>query len=59
MLIVCFLQCERAVSEGKAVTLQALLEANADHSQGLQPVYGEKRAFNPGQAAVPVQLNLP
>lgn len=42
-------------SEGKAVTLQALLEA-ADHSQGQLPdVYGGK-AFNLGRAVVPVQL---
>lgn len=43
------------VFEGKAVTLQALLEAT-DHSQGQQPdVFGGK-AFSLGQAVVPVQL---
>lgn len=43
------------VFEGKAVTLQALLEST-DHSQGQQPyVYGGK-AFEPGRAVVPVQI---
>lgn len=42
--------------EGKAVTLQALLEA-ANHNQGQQPdVCGEKRFLNPGRAVVQVQL---
>lgn len=42
--------------EGKAVTLQALLEA-AKHGQGQQPdVCGEKRFLNPGRAVVQVQL---
>ncbi len=42
-------------AEGKAVTMQALLEA-ADHSQGQHPDVFEGKAFNLGRAVVPVQL---
>lgn len=41
--------------EGKAVTLQALLEA-VDHSQGQQPETYRGKAFNPRLAVEPVQL---
>lgn len=55
MLIMYIFYTVSMASEGKAVALQALLEAG-DRSQGQQADVCRGKAFKPGRALVPVQL---